>query len=212
MIRKLLTLPVWGLLLVLAIVAIIILFTFSSLNPLNPLNFINQPEVKIDLSRTSVVKEIQSLNRLETASYTIEKIIEAGTDGNVFQEILYGDRLLLIAHGKVTAGVDLSKVQEDEVRISGDTLEIAIPAPEIFSVSLDNAKTKVYDRDQGFLSGGNKDLESQARQSAEESIRQAACQSNILNEAANNAKSRISDIYSLVGFQHITVSVPVGSC
>ena len=42
------------------------------------------PGTKIDLSRASVIKEINSLGNLETASYTIDKIVEAGKSGNVF--------------------------------------------------------------------------------------------------------------------------------
>ncbi len=63
----------------------------------------------VRMSSQTVIKEIRALNRLETASYTIEKVIDAGTTGNRFSELLYGDRILLIAHGQVIAGFDLSK-------------------------------------------------------------------------------------------------------
>src|SRR5438128_1390226 len=111
-----------------------------------------KPATRIDLSRTSVIKEIQSLGNLETASYSIEKIVEAGKDGNVFQNLLYGDKILLIAHGKVIAGVNLTSVKEEDIKVSGENLTINLPAPMILSSTLDNSKTTVYDRTQGFLS------------------------------------------------------------
>lgn len=175
-------------------------------------NLFNKSSTKIDLSRDSVIKEIQSLGRLETASYSIEKIVEAGTDGNVIQNFLYGDKLLLIANGKVTAGVDLLNLQKDAIQVDGRNLTINLPAPIILSSSLDNSKTKVYDRTQGYLSRGNKDLESEARKSAEASIRQAACGSGILEDARKNAIERMKVLFNFAGFTTVDVIIPSGSC
>src|SRR5437868_6321278 len=59
-------------------------------------------------SGTAVVKEMRQLSRLETATFTIEKIIDAGTNGSAINKFLFGDRILLIANGQVIAGFDLS--------------------------------------------------------------------------------------------------------
>lgn len=212
MIKHLLKLPLWAVLAILALLAVIVLLLFSSLNPWNPLNYFGRPATTVDISRTAVIQDIQSLNRLETTSYTIEKIIEAGNDGNVFQDILYGDRLLLIAHGQVWAGVDLSQVEEQDVQISDNTLTIYLPPTEIFSTQLNSEQTKVYDRQQGLLSRGDKDLETQARQAAERSIRQAACDAGILNQAVNDARDQLTQMYSLAGFNRVDVRVEAGVC
>src|SRR3989338_6907977 len=71
---------------------------------------------QINTNRAAVIKQIQSLQRLETASFTIEKIIDAGASGdNVFQRLLFGDKILLIAHGQAIAGFDLSLVSEKDI-------------------------------------------------------------------------------------------------
>src|SRR5690606_34661102 len=101
---------------------------------------------------------------------------------------LYGDRLLLIAHGHIRAGVDLSNIKPDNVKISGNSLTIQLPETEILSSELDTNKTTVYDRQHGLLNRGDKDLETQARQAAEKSIRSAACDADILGQAAKDAK------------------------
>ncbi len=173
---------------------------------------LGMPNIFTDTSRASVVKEIQGLNRLETASYTVEKIVEAGQEGNVFQDLLYGDRLLLIAHGKVTAGIDLSQITEEDISVNGDKLIVHTPAPMIFSSSLDNSQTSVYDRSQGILSSGNKDLESEARRAAERSIWQAACDAGILDEARRNAQERLAQLFQFAGFIEVVITVPEGSC
>ncbi|NTW01411.1 MAG: DUF4230 domain-containing protein, partial [Oscillochloris sp.] len=57
-------------------------------------------------SGAAVVQRIQQLSRLETASYTVEQVIEVRQDSNVpvIGNILASDALLLIAHGRVVAG------------------------------------------------------------------------------------------------------------
>lgn len=196
------------------IVILILIIIFTALLVILIRNPFAQPEkdTVIDLSRPSVIKEIQSLGNLETASYSIEKIVEAGQQGNAFEDLLYGDRILLIAHGKVTAGVNLTAVTEDNISISGNTLLVTIPPPIILSSTLDNSQTRVYDRKQGFLSRGNKDLESEARLAAETSIRQGACDAGILEEARENAIKQIEKLFTFAGFSQVSVDIPAGSC
>ncbi len=198
-------LQIMGVALITVVVAILIWTVFSK----NPLG---KPNTYIDLSRPSVVKEMQALNRLETASFTIEKIVEAGQQGNAFQDLLYGDRILLVAHGKVVAGIDMSQVKESDVNVSGNKVTINLPAPQILSSTLDNSKTSVYDRTQGFLSRGNKDLESEARRAAEGAIKSAACEAGIMQEAKNNAGDRIRQLFQFAGFSEVIVNVPNGGC
>lgn len=196
--------------LVVIILILLSIFVFLALILTN--NPFAKPTIKVDLSRASVVKEIQSLGSLETASYSIEKIVEAGQEGNAIQDLLYGDRILLIANGKVVAGVDLFQLSEDDVVVSGSTLSVNLPSPVILSSSLDNSKTKVYDRTQGYLNKGNKDLETEARKSAEASITKAACDSGILEEARDNAIERIKQLFEFAGFTTVTVNIPPGKC
>lgn len=173
---------------------------------------LQKPTTVINLNGASVIKELRDLNRLETASFTIEKIIDAGTSGNVFQEFIYGDKILLIAHGDVVGGFDLSQLDQNSVIVSGTTLQITLPKPQILSATLDNAQTRVYDRRLGLLSHGDKDLESKARLAATQSIQDAACKASILTEATNNARKQLTALFKALGFVNITIIIPQGSC
>jgi hypothetical protein len=188
------------------ILVLILSSVFFYLNPFG------KPSAGIDLSRESVIKEVQKLGSLETASFSIEKVVEAGQQSNPFQDILFGDRILLIAHGKVIAGIDLYKIKESDIKVQGKELSITLQAPRILSSTLDNSKTKVYDRTEGLLNRGNKDLETKARQAAETSITKAACDGGILEEARTNAIERIKQLFIFAGFSSVKVTVPVGSC
>lgn len=161
---------------------------------------------------TAVVTEMRSLNRWETASFTIEKIIDSGTDGNVFQQFLFGNRILLIAQGNVIAGFDLSHFSQDDITIQGTSIELKLPAPQILVASIDNTKTKVYDRKQGLLVPSDNNLESTAFATAQNSVRAAACQEGILAKASANAKSQLTSLFSSFHFTKITIIIPQGHC
>lgn len=176
-------------------------------------HLVSKPGVTINANSASVIKELKALNRLETASFTIEKIIEGGVEeGNIFQDVLYGDRILLIAHGEVIAGFDLSGISDKDIDVTGSTLRLILPAPQILTATLSNEKTRVYDRRQGLLSRGNKDLESQARLAAEGAIRSAACEGKILEEASANAKKQLESLYKAFGYTTVIIEIPVGQC
>lgn len=160
----------------------------------------------------SVITQLRTLNRFETSAYSIEKIIEAGDEGNRFEQVLFGDRILLVANGEVIAGFDLSTLSDKDISIEGTTARITLPAPQILVSRLNNEKTRVYDRQQGFLTQGDKDLESTARSEAERSIRLAACEGGILRSAATNGQNQLSALVKALGYTTVIVSIPEGKC
>jgi len=166
----------------------------------------------INVSQTSVIKEMKALKRLETASFTIEKIVDAGSNGNVLQEFLYGDKILLIAHGQVVAGLDFEQLTEKDVQVEGKKITITLPQPSIFFTRLDNQQTKIYDRTRGLLAPKNSDLESQARLAAENSIQKAACDAHILQQAKDNGEKQLLFLLKSLNFSEVIINIPDGKC
>lgn len=166
----------------------------------------------VSLSSQTVIKQVQSLNRLETASFTIEKVIDVGTTGGKLKEFLYGDRILLIAHGTVIAGFDLSEVGPEDINVRGTTLTLMMPEPKILVAKLDSDQTRVYDRRQGLLTKGDENLETEARSEAEKVIKDAACKGGILNEASKNARNQLTTLFKSLGFETVILEIPQGSC
>lgn len=156
---------------------------------------------------------MRSLQRLETAIFTIEKIIDGGTTGsNIFQQFLFGDKILLIAHGQVIAGFDLSQISDSDVEVNGTSVRLTLPKPQILVTTLDNTQTRVYDRQKGILNPGEKDLESEARKAAELSIKEAACDGGILRQASENARKQLTAFLLALGFTEVSIDIPEGSC
>lgn len=155
---------------------------------------------------------MRDLARLETQSHTIEKAISAEKQGNVFQDMLFGDHILLIAHGSVIAGGDLAKLDEADVTVDDDSVRIGLPPSQVFISTLDNEQTRVYDRERGLLSRGDAEFETEARQTALDAILGAACDSGILGQAAEQARDQLTTLLNGLGFATSTVVAPVGEC
>lgn len=164
--------------------------------------------------RGGTILQIRSLNRLETQSFAAERVIEAKVERGNPLDLLLGDRLLLIASGEVVAGVDLSKLRDGDVSISpdGKTIQLKLPPSEIFSKRLDSDRTRVYDRQQGVFAPDNKDLESQARAQAEVEILNAACENNIMQKSAEDARRSMEQFLKLLEFDQVTVTSSAGPC
>lgn len=180
-------------------------------------NLVNTPTPTI-FDRGGAIRQIRALNRLETQNFTAERIIEANVQRGNALDFFLGERLLLVASGDVVAGVDLSKLQDGDVTISddGSTIAMQLPPSEIFRAALDNGRTRVYDRDTRLgtqlFGGQDPNLETQARQSAEGEILNAACEYNITQKAATEAQKNMEQFLGLLGFQNITVTAPAGPC
>ena len=102
----------------------------------------------------TIILQVRDLSRLETASYTVEKVITAESGQGAFA-FLFGDRLILVAHGQVIAGVDLGKMGEDDIILAEEgTVVVTLPAAEILVVDLDNQDSYIYDRDTGVIANG----------------------------------------------------------
>jgi hypothetical protein len=151
----------------------------------------------------TVVHEVRALARLETMQYTVEKVIVAETGQGPFG-FLFGDRLLLVAHGFVVAGIDLGSISTNEIWF-GDRGElfIVLPDAEVFVAALDNKNSFVYDRDTGLLTGGDVSLEAAARKAAEEEILNAALADGILEQAAINGESFLYGFLRSLGFPDV---------
>ncbi len=176
---------------------------------------ITHPTPTIYPDPVTVVREIHSLSRLETVQYTIEKVITAETNQGPFG-FLFGDKLLLVAHGTVVAGVDLGRLEPGDVRIDAEgVVYMVIPAAEVFIATLDEDKTYVYHRETGLLASGVKDLETAARQAAQEEILKAALEDGILTTALVNGKAYLQRFLLSLGLEDVVfidaTPVPAGS-
>jgi len=151
----------------------------------------------------TIVREVRALARLETIQYSVEKIMTGEVNQGAL-EFLFGDRLLFVAHGVVIAGVDLGKIEPDDVWLDDQgRVYMRLPEPEIFVATLDNEKSYVYDRETGLLTHGDLDLEAAVRRAAEAEIEQAALEDGILDQARLNAENYLFRLLRSLDFNDV---------
>ena len=151
-----------------------------------------------------VVEGIQDLDQLATVRWRESVIVTRESGGTELERLLVGEKVLLVAAGDVEAGVNLANLGREDVKVNGETVAIRLPEPEILSVSLDEQKTGVYDRDFGPLNlRPDDDLVEQARAAAVDRIEQAARDEDILDQAEQNAEDSIRAFVRTLGFEEV---------
>jgi len=159
--------------------------------------------LSLDVSQPTVVDRIQRLQRLETVVYTMDKVVSGAKENPIFPDFIAGDRLLMLVHGEVVAGIDFSNLKPGDVRVEGKQVHLHLPAPQVFSTRVDSAKTRVYSRQTGLLVPTDPNLETQVRQEAERQLLLAAMADGILRTAQQNGASTITSLLQGLGFERI---------
>ena len=194
---------------------IIILLLTSLLSAFIGLRWSQQRQSNIDtLTSAGVVQRIQQLHHLQTVGYHIDTIVTSTKEGS--WNMLWQDRQkgLFLVSGQVVAGIDLSKLTPQQVKVSaeGKQIDIQLPAAEILSNSLD--KIEVYDIETGVFGLVDIDpkLFSAAQAAGKQKILSSACQSGILKTASESAKKQVTALFALAHVQVNVSTAPVPRC
>lgn len=156
-----------------------------------------------------VVEKIQRLNRLETVVYSLDTVVESHESSAILPDALAGDRLLMIVHGQTIAGLDFSKLTPESVRISegrgGRSIKLTLPPSQVFLTTIDNAKTRVYERQTGLFVRADPNLESATRLRAQGELQQAALSDGILDAASKNGRETVRAMLEGLGFAQVQI-------
>jgi hypothetical protein len=162
----------------------------------------------VERKTPSVVTAIQSLARLESVSFHIERVV----DIKITEQRLWGlveaeDTLLLVAVGDVIAGVDLGKLKPADITLDEASRQarLVLPPPEVFSARLDSQRTYVHKRDTDLLATGGQGLETEARRRAEVTIHDAALAAGILEHARRNAGHTVRALATAFGYDTVII-------
>ena len=147
---------------------------------------------------TSVIHEVQSLSDLVTIKYVMEKVV-------LLQDVKWSgeNRVLLLAHGVVKAGIDLKRLKPEDVTITEKKISIHLPPSQITDAYLDDKASQVIDHTTGLLRTFDKDLEQAARQNAVDDIARAARQAGILGDAEKRGKTELENLLKRAGFEQV---------
>ncbi len=148
----------------------------------------------------TVVEQIQTLSDLVTVKYVLEKVV-------ILNDVKwYGEnRVLLLAHGIVKAGIDLKRLKPEDVAITGKKISLHLPPPQITDAYLDEGRTRVIDYSTGLFRAPDPTLSlaTTARQNAVDDIRRAARMDGILTDANDRAQLELALFLHQAGFEKV---------
>lgn len=172
----------------------------------NPLRDVFAGEEFVDRGPV-VVESVRNLSELSTVEVVESTTVEAGEDTGLLN-FATGDRLLLFAVARISAGVDLREVDAGDITIDeeANAISLRLPAPRITAIEVDNEQTRVYDRDTGLFTSGDPDLERAARQVAEDSMVQAAIDAGLHDRAEEATALAMRELLTTLGWSSVEVS------
>jgi len=179
----------------------------QTLNPIQQANSSLQTQVSDLMHPTPTVipdpityiNQIQAIARLETIQYTVEQVVVVENNQGTFA-FLFGNKMLLQVHGTVIAGIDMQKLQPNDMQFQNGVLYVKLPAPEVFITALDESRTQVFNVQSGVFVKPDPNLVILGLQGAKEKILQAAIDDGILDQAEKNAEAYLIRFFAALGY------------
>lgn len=149
------------------------------------------------ISTTGVLSKIRELNRLESSSFYIDTLIRTEKQGNWYALWQDSQKGIFVAQGTAVAGLDLAKINEQDVTVLNDTVIINLPAVEVLSVQLNHIE--VFDLKTGTLNLHQPDMSvlNTVQAQAKQQILRQACQNGLLTHAHERSQTQIKQLFAL---------------
>lgn len=147
-----------------------------------------------------VIQQIRSIAELNTASLYHEFVIDSTVPSIIPLQSLK-KRLVLIAKGKVTAGVNLQLLDSSRMFVKGDSVSIQLPGAAVTGVELNPSSFETF-YENGRWSGAEV---SAVKMKARQILIKEATRRKLVKSANENAKRTVTDFLHAAGFTRINV-------
>ncbi|MBQ1959726.1 MAG: DUF4230 domain-containing protein [Firmicutes bacterium] len=177
-------------------------------------------KIKI-MDTATVVTEIKKISEFTTYTYIDELIIhEKKTEAKEVKSGLLDfvkkesapdslrSEIVMIVGGVTRAGYDLGKLTENDLKISGDTISVTLPSPEIFDVIVNPSDNKMFVEEGTWSHEEITAMQVNCRNQ----MHRNALDRGILNKANEVGKEKVENLFKALGFKMvivITTPVPV---
>ena len=106
----------------------------------------------------------------------------------------------------MSLGVDLAKIKDGDVTLDPKTHDahFTLPKAEVFDARLDEKQTYVYQRQTSFFGKRNEQLESKARQEAQDTIRKQADSDTARDRAQKQAEKVLRELATSLGASSVS--------
>lgn len=159
-----------------------------------------------------IIKEINTLAQLITITYSDEVVMDKIKTGNGLPSLMSAgmnmilvpssERLVIIGRGKVIAGVDLKKLQQNDVNAVGDSIHVNLPNAQILNTIVNPSGFETFDENGEWTEAEVTALKVQIKNE----ITKRALQQNILQQAGERSKNIIETFLKSTGFKKVSIT------
>jgi hypothetical protein len=171
------------------------------------LGFNEYPWSQKSTDRTVILQSIKNVSQLQSAIGTYELVVDTGDDNAAIPDVISGRRTVVLAVGTVDAHVDLSGINEGDLKVSpdGKSATLRLPEAQLEKPRLDHKAFQEYRSDRGVLDIVA-DVFASPDQSAiylraETEIAAVAEKSELRERASENARSTLTGLFNSFGVQ-----------
>jgi hypothetical protein len=198
---------------------VIVMILFKSLEiPFSPAKWFASQPVRID-ETPIIISEIRQMALLQTAKLYCEVVTDSVVvshtdmalqglrDAIFFPSIPSGlspsKKMVIIAKGRVIAGIDLSVVSDKDIRVNGDTVWLQLPNAEILDVISNPSDMDIF-MESGQWSADETIL---VKQKAIRQMRTEADRRNLLRQANDRAVVLMKNFLNAAGYPVTVVEI-----
>ena len=156
----------------------------------------NEKLQETSTTHQEVIEKIEAIGKLELVRMDLQDVIEH----QVIRQWLPNAKAILIAYGEAAGCIDLQKIKPDDIYVSGDSISIQLPQPELCYCKVDHNKSRIMDTQFNFLSGAN--IVDGAYKEAEKQMTRTVLKAGILEQTKTNAIAFFFPFFQSMGFKH----------
>ena len=195
---------------VVAVVIALALLTIAAIMAVNTFDIVRT----IDRSGPTVLQRIRTLEQFTAAEGSFIQDVDVEDDVKFVPGVIRGERVVALMLGTVSATVDFGDLNEGTITVDEEasTIRITLPQPELSDVDIDEKSIRIVSRQRGlinrlediFVTSPTDD--SPLFIAAEEKIRQAAGQSDLLARGRANTERWLDTFLGAAGFDTVIVT------
>ncbi|MFW5760752.1 MAG: DUF4230 domain-containing protein [Cyclobacteriaceae bacterium] len=142
------------------------------------------------VNSTTMLERIETMGKVELVKYNFKEVLEITRKTPEFLNIFKlgpDSKAVLITSGEAVGCIDLTKVESKNIIEQQDSIIITLPQPELCYYKVNLEDSKLYSLQTGFFTEATEFVQDAYRQ-AEKQIKEAALQSNIMEQTRTNAE------------------------
>ena len=157
------------------------------------------------VNKKQEVLGLQQMSDLATAEFVVTKIIKASDDKTWYKA---GDRkILMSSKATIVAGIDLSKLSEDDFSIDGESITITLPRAKLLYINIKPEDIKTaYEEVSLFRTKFTSQEKNELAVQAENQIKESVPSLGVLVTAETNASLFVDNFLKNLGYKNINIS------